>query len=252
MIVEGGLVSRQIHDGDLAMAQVYLVRHGQASFGAADYDQLSKLGEEQSRLLGRWFGACGLSFDRVVIGGLKRHRQTAVACLGAMADAPPPESWIEDAQLEEYDHVEMLHRHRPDLAEREAMARFLSGSGDPHRTFQQLFEEAMARWMAGQFDHEYRESWPSFRGRCVGALKRVLDDAGRSKRAVIFTSGGPISAITQELLGLSDARAAQLNWTIVNSSVTKLLHNGERVSLSYLNAYPHLEQCGRRDTITYR
>lgn len=234
------------------MAQVFLVRHGQASFGAADYDQLSRLGEEQSRLLGQWFSGCGLAFDRVVVGGLKRHRQTAVACLGAMPDAPPAETWLEDAGLEEYDHVEMLHRHRPDLAEREAMARFLAGTGNPRQAFQQLFEEAMARWMAGSHDHEYRESWPRFRGRCVGALQRVLDDAGRSQRAVIFTSGGPISAITQELLGLSDERTAQLNWTIVNSAVTKLLHSGPRVTLSYLNAYPHLEQSGRAQTITYR
>ncbi|MGH6962340.1 MAG: histidine phosphatase family protein [Dongiaceae bacterium] len=234
------------------MAQVFLVRHGQASFGAADYDQLSALGEEQSRLLGAWFSGCGLKFDRVVVGGLKRHRQTAVACLGAMADVPPAETWIEDAQLEEYDHIEMLHRHRPDLAEREAMARYLTASGNPPHAFQQLFEEAMARWMAGEHDHEYRESWSRFRGRCVGALRRVLDDVGRSKRAVIFTSGGPISAITQELFGLTDARAAQLNWSIVNTAVSKLLHNGERVTLSYLNAYPHLEQSGRRDTITYR
>lgn len=234
------------------MGQVYLVRHGQASFGAADYDQLSELGVEQSRLLGAWFAQCGLRFDRVVIGGLKRHRQTAAACLGAMPDAPPAETWLDDPQLEEYDHVEMLHRSRPELAERAAMARFLAASGDPRRTFQQLFEQAMARWMAGDFDHEYRESWPSFRGRCVGALQRVLADAGRAQRAVIFTSGGPIAAITQELLDLSDQRTAQLNWSLVNSAVTKLLHSGERVTLSTLNTYAHLEVTGRADTITYR
>lgn len=32
------------------MSAVLLVRHGQASFGAADYDQLSPEGEEQSRI----------------------------------------------------------------------------------------------------------------------------------------------------------------------------------------------------------
>jgi broad specificity phosphatase PhoE len=234
------------------MGQIYLVRHGQASFGAADYDQLSALGAEQSRILGAWFGQCGIRFDRVVVGGLKRHRQTAEACLGAMQDVPPPESWIEDAGLEEYDHIEMLHRSRPELAEREAMARFLAASGNPRQAFQQLFEEAMARWMTGRHDPEYRESWPVFRSRCVGALQRVLADAGRAQRAVVFTSGGPIAAITQELLGLSDERTAQLNWTLVNSAVTKLLHNAERVTLSYLNAHAHLEQTGRTQTITYR
>ena len=37
------------------MGMLYLVRHGQASFGAADYDQLSELGARQCEALGRWF-----------------------------------------------------------------------------------------------------------------------------------------------------------------------------------------------------
>lgn len=234
------------------MAQILLVRHGQASFGAANYDQLSPLGVEQSRLLGEWFAHCQQRFDRVVVGGLKRHRQTAEACLGAMSDVPPAEAWVVDPGLEEYDHVEMLHRSRPDLAEREAMARYLASTGNPRKAFQDLFEIAMARWMSGQHDHEYRESWLAFRGRCVSALERLLKDAAGARSTVVFSSGGPISAITQELLGLSDERAAQLNWTMVNSSVTKVLHNRERVTLSYLNAYPHLEQSRQAQIITYR
>ena len=81
-------------------------------------------------------------------------------------------------------------------------------AGKRRRAFQQLFEDAMTRWMSGQYDHEYRESWSAFRGRCVGALQRVLSDTDRARRAVVFTSGGPISAIAQELLGLSDALGA--------------------------------------------
>jgi broad specificity phosphatase PhoE len=37
------------------MGNLYLVRHGQASFGAADYDQLSELGQRQSVRLGEYF-----------------------------------------------------------------------------------------------------------------------------------------------------------------------------------------------------
>ena len=72
------------------MGQVYLVRHGQASFGAADYDQLSPTGVEQARVLGRWFAQCGHRFTRVATGSLKRHRQTAEACLGVIPDAQRP------------------------------------------------------------------------------------------------------------------------------------------------------------------
>ena len=34
------------------MATIYLVRHGQASFGKENYDQLSPRGWEQGRILG--------------------------------------------------------------------------------------------------------------------------------------------------------------------------------------------------------
>ncbi len=234
------------------MGQIFLVRHGQASFGAADYDQLSPLGYEQSRLLGVWFAQCGMRFDRVVVGGLKRHRQTAEACLGALPDALPESEWVVDPGLEEYDHVQMLNVSRPELQEKAAMGGYLAQYDNPRRAFQQLFEDAMGRWMSGQHDAEYRESWLGFRGRCVGAVQRVLADTDKSKRAVVFTSGGPIAAISQELLGLTDARTAALNWTIANSSVTKLLHLPGQITVSYMNAYPHLEQTREPKNITYR
>ena len=58
------------------MGQLYLVRHGQASLGADDYDQLSPLGARQAQRLGEHWRAQGLRFDAVFTGTLKRHRQT--------------------------------------------------------------------------------------------------------------------------------------------------------------------------------
>ena len=58
------------------MGQLYLVRHAQASFGAADYDQLSALGERQSLRLGEYFAGKGLVFEAVITGSLRRHAQT--------------------------------------------------------------------------------------------------------------------------------------------------------------------------------
>ena len=56
------------------MGVVLLVRHGQASFGAADYDNLSPTGHEQSRVLGAALAARGISADVVVAGEMKRYR----------------------------------------------------------------------------------------------------------------------------------------------------------------------------------
>ena len=66
------------------MAELYLVRHGQASFGAANYDQLSERGVQQSVWLGEYFAQRNLSFDRVICGTLRRHEQTVEAILRGM------------------------------------------------------------------------------------------------------------------------------------------------------------------------
>ena len=58
------------------MGNLYLVRHAQASFGAADYDNLNELGHRQSVRLGEYFAKNGVQFDAVLTGTLKRHAQT--------------------------------------------------------------------------------------------------------------------------------------------------------------------------------
>ena len=236
------------------MGQIYLVRHGQASFGAANYDQLSKHGVEQSRLLGAWFAACRQSFGQVVTGGLQRHRQTAAACLGAIPGAPPPDAWRADPGFDEYDHVEVLEKHAPQMTDPIAAKDALSREADAKKAFQRIFALAMERWMGGRHDADYRESWPAFRARCIGAVKRVVEAAGASQSIVVFTSGGPIAAICQELLGFPDHRAADVNFSLANSSVTKLLYSGRdgRIGLQYLNNFSHLEQTGEAECVTYR
>ena len=235
------------------MGQIYLVRHGQASFGSANYDQLSDTGVEQARLLGGWFAGCGQSFAQAVTGSLQRHRQTAEACLAALSPAQRPAGELHtDRGFDEYDHDEVLVRHRPDFADPMAAHAVLTRDPNPRRAFQRIFADAMARWMGGAHDADYRESWPAFRARCLAALQRLVESAGASQSTVVFTSGGPIAVICQELLGVPDRRAAEINFSLVNSAVTKLLHQPGRVSLSYLNNFAHLEQTGRAQTITYR
>ena len=83
-----------------------LVRHGQASYGAADYDNLSERGQLQSRRLGEWLARGGHTFKAVVVGGMRRHRQTADAVLsGAGWDLGDP---VTDPGWDEYDHVQLL------------------------------------------------------------------------------------------------------------------------------------------------
>ncbi len=234
------------------MGAIHLVRHGQASFGADDYDRLSPLGEEQARLLGSWIRDCGFKLDQVVLGTARRHRQSAEQCLAAYGAGPASQDWLVDAGFDEFDHHEVVIRYRPDLAEPGALGRFLAQSAHPHRAFQSMFAMAVARWVGGKQDADYRESWPAFRQRCRAGLDRLLATADPSHAVWVFTSGGAISALLQSVLAIPDTRIFELNWTLVNSGVTRLRYRPGRVSLDYLNSQAHLERQRRPALITYR
>ncbi len=247
------------------MGQILLVRHGQASFGSSNYDQLSERGQDQAGLLGQWLAQRGQRLDRVVTGTMARHHQSAVACLAQLAGAPAPEAWHADGGFNEYDHDEILHRQRPDFAEPGEVRRFLAGTENGSRVFQQIFQDAMARWMGGAHDAEYREPWPLFRQRCIAALHRLVASAGASQTAIVFTSGGTIATLCQHVLRMPDPQVFALNWTLVNSGVTKLYHRADAanaapseqadaslLTLGYLNNYAHLEALGDAHAVTYR
>lgn len=235
------------------MGQIYLVRHGQASFGSANYDQLSELGMLQSRQLGAWLGVCNLGFQHVVTGGMQRHRQTASACIEELlAGRQSRLTWQIDPGFDEFDHHEVMIRHRPEFADREVLKRFLAAGPAGLQDFQRLFEAGILRWMSGEFDAEYGQSWAAFRQRCVAALERLANGAARSENTLVFTSGGSIAAICQHLMGLENRHALALTASLVNSAVTKLLCQPGRISLSYLNNFAHLERLDAPQNITYR
>lgn len=244
------------------MAQIYLVRHGQASFGSQNYDQLSDLGTLQAQHLGRWWAARDLSVSRVVTGKMQRHLQTARACIselqGVSEDQLNTASWHSDFGFNEYNHHEVLARHVPTFDDPSEVKQFLMNTPDGKQAFQDIFSQAITRWMSGLFDHEYTETWQTFRLRCVAALTRQISHHEPAKNIVIFTSGGTISALCQHVLGFPDARFAELNWSLVNSAVTRFhLQAAEsaekpaRLALAYLNNFSHLEQLNQPEIITY-
>jgi broad specificity phosphatase PhoE len=235
------------------MGQILLVRHAQASFGSTDYDRLSELGTEQARLLGGWIANRGRRIDLTVTGSLRRHRETAQACVAALPPAlRPAESSRPEADLDEYDAGEIVARHRPEFADPERLWRHMVEDGHPRRAFHSLFAAAMRRWMDGDHDAEYRESWTGFRGRCAAALDRLVAAAGPSRTSLVFTSGGPIAAICQYLLELPNRSALDLNLSLVNGGVTALLYRPGKTSVSYVNNFAYLEQTGDARVITYR
>ncbi len=230
------------------MGVIYLIRHGQASFGRSDYDELSAVGHEQGRVLGAALKPRIPRVDAVVSGGMKRHRQTAAACLEAMG--LPPEMQ-ETNGFREYDHDEIIVRHEPRYAQPEALMADLAKSPEPRRAFQAMFSQAMERWIEGRHDADYSESWSTFHRRCNQALEQLIAALGASKTALVFTSGGVISAICRELMNLPDLQAYRLNLTLANCGVTKVIYSERARYLSSFNEHAHFEGAHHK-LITYR
>jgi broad specificity phosphatase PhoE len=229
------------------MSAIYLVRHGQASFGARDYDALSALGHRQAEIVGGALRARDVVATHVICGTMKRHRETAHGCLTALGAAP---QWDEDAAWNEYDHEALLAALDSRFAQREGMAHALSGESDPRKAFHQLFERALTRWTSGEHA-DYPETWAQFCERVAAGLRRVVARVGRGETALVFTSGGPIGAVAKLLLELSDAKAAGVSTTLTNASLTKLIAGRQGVRLSSLNEHGHLETA-QRDLVSYR
>jgi len=231
----------------VSACSLLLIRHGQASFGEDDYDRLSPLGEEQSRRLGVWLGASGSTPDLIAIGPRERHRRTAELCLEAAGIDREP---LTLDGLDEVDHHELLARHRPDLSGPGALRAELKQALDPHRAFQRLFADAVARWVDGAHDTEYQLTWPSFRSNVLQALQTLTSHPARTTWA--FTSGGPIAVLTNTLTEAPLAQTFKLSWPLVNTGLTRLRLGQRGATLITYNAWPHLEHANDHHLVTLR
>lgn len=229
------------------MRELLLIRHGQASFHADDYDQLSPTGERQSTLLGQWFADCGAGPDLVAMGPRVRHRDTALPCLRAAGVEAQP---MVMPGLDEVDHVELLARLRPELAVPGALFAAMKREADPFRAFQQLFVDALDRWASGAHDADYTHSWADFRRGVLDALHQLNESKANTIWA--FTSGGPIAVIASALLQADPSHAFELSWSLVNTGVTRLRLGSRGPSLVTYNAWPHLERMREEQLVTLR
>lgn len=229
------------------MGDIYLVRHGQASFGADDYDNLSARGEQQCHRLGQHMGGF-IKPEVMLFGQHRRHRQSLASfCDGAGFNANKEN---ELAEFNEFDHEQVLLKAFPHLVTKQDVAMELAKSGNPRKHFHQMFQQSVDRWISGEHDQEYSESWRAFQTRCIKGLNTCIEQYEAKGPMMVFTSGGPVAAIVQHVMGLSDKATFALNENLANSGVTRLLFNQDRVSLSYLNSFSHLEQ--QPNLITYR
>lgn len=207
------------------MPVVLLVRHGQASFGADDYDVLSALGRAQSLVAGRHVGSLGLRRPAVASGSLRRQRDTA-------ALAFPGVDAVVDSRWDEYDHLDLLDRYAP-----------VGTAPSSSRQVQALLDDALLAWV-GDPDG----GWPAFSSGASEALASLVAGLERGQDAVVFTSGGVVAAVCTALLGGGAETVVTLNRTAVNGAVTKLVVGGSGTSLLTYNEHSHLDP----GDVTYR
>lgn len=212
------------------MPAVHLLRHGQASAHAADYDVLSDLGREQARLLGGELRRRGGRATAVRSGTLVRQRDTAALACGEAAVAVAP---VEDPRWNEYDHLALTD----------------DASGDP-ADFQRRLDSGLARWVA-----DPGSGWPAFRDGARAALHDLAGGLGRGETGLAFTSGGVVSAICASLLDPDGGGAGAfvaLNRIVVNASVTTVVIGRRGAHLLSFNDHAHFRGGDGTRLVTFR
>ena len=120
------------------------------------------------------------------------------------------------------------------------------------RAFERVFEKVITRWISGDHDRPGVTTWNEFRERVHSGIRKVMEENGRRKKIIVFTSGGPVSAAVNMTLGISAKHAMRIAGLVVNTAITTLLYNDERISLSSFNTFSHLVLRNGGDLVTYR
>ncbi|MBL4803108.1 MAG: histidine phosphatase family protein [Emcibacter sp.] len=225
------------------MAEIYLVRHGQASFGADNYDQLSDLGHQQSEYLGQYFTDRDINFDHIIIGTQHRHRQTAESILGhPLSDSAA--DYDSHSGLNEYDFSVLYKAFMAQHPDTEAAAK----EGN-RRIFYQRLKLALKLWSEDRLTEDLPESWTDFKTRVADALTHIQNRV--TGTCLVVSSGGPISMAIGHILELNPPKIIDLNLQVKNTSFSHIYLGQDRMHLSCFNNIPHLDRMDRPDVITY-
>ena len=236
------------------MSRLYLIRHGQASFGARDYDVLSDLGAEQARCLGRAWAGSGRPLDGLYAGPRRRHVDTArhfrdgAAAAGVDYPAAQPAP-----ALDEFPAFELLARCAPALVAEDPELQALFSARDrrkKHQLFEKAFQLLMTRWVSGDLDTGDLETYAHFHTRVRQGLRQLIEENGRGRSIALFTSGGPICMALQWSLALPDQTAVEQMWVVGNGSVSEFRYRDkDGITLVRFNEMGHLTD---PSLITYR
>lgn len=225
------------------MGTLYLVRHGQASLGAANYDQLSPLGLRQSQQLGRYFQQKNLQFEAVLMGTLRRHVQTYEGIVSGMGPPSNAHTALPWPGLNEY-HSEAI---MADVPRTEPLLHPTTPDG--FKQHFRLLREGLKLWMQGETQPAGMPSWVDFQQGVTRALDHVRTHY--QGNVLLVSSGGPIATALSHVLNTPVATTIDLNMRIRNSAVSELSFTRSRHALLTFNTLPHLDHPDHADWVTY-
>ncbi|MCO1335579.1 histidine phosphatase family protein [Microbulbifer sp. OS29] len=223
------------------MAEFILVRHGQASFGADNYDNLSEIGWQQSRWLGEYWRDRGIGFDRLICGDLLRHRQTTEGIYEGL-EISKKASYSVFPQLNEFDFLAVVRLYGALYPDR------VPGPDASRVDFYRFLKQGMLAWAGGEIAPQ--ESWIDFEAR-IAEVRKNICDSPKGSRTLIVSSGGAIAMMLTQVLGGPVSTVANLNMQIQNTAISHLFFSAENISLHSFNHVPHLNRDKRREYITY-
>lgn len=236
------------------MSKLYFFRHGQASFGAANYDKLSLKGEEQSLELGKYLVQKKVQFDKIYVGPLERqiHTCALVKSIYDKNNCPFPEP-ILMPELKEHHGFRATRSGLPKMISKSPFLQNLQNEMDENPQLKKrnsllMFEYFMKEWVEGKVVVDGFEPWIDFRQNVDAGLKNILENIQKGEKVGAFTSGGTIAAITANSLHLTNQkRIAAMNFSIRNTSFTTFLYARKQFNLLSMNEIPHLSD----DLVTF-
>ncbi|MCE8553376.1 histidine phosphatase family protein [Ruegeria pomeroyi] len=215
------------------MSHITLIRHGQANTTARDeasYDRLSELGHQQARWLGSHLADTRAHHPRVYCGTLTRHLETA-ASMG-LADV------VQDPRLNEIEYFTLAQlfeaQHGVTIPE-------------DREGFVEHLPMTFTAWAEGRIQ-DAPESFEQFETRVQSALTEIAQGSGP---AIVVTSGGLISMVMRQAMGLDIPAMARVALAIMNTSMHRLYPIGTHLSPVLFNAVPHLEAPERQFAQTH-